>query len=269
VSLINKGKHKVFAEDYSLTFVYYTKFILVDNTAILVYNRRVERITGKITEEIYLGQPMKTFEGTRIAPADDPSFGRVHLGKEFKNPVELAIHPNDSRKIIINVPGYNGDIDGYAEKYKKLANLLQDQNVGAVVRTGNFFRDKYLPDYNLRTALEYSQDNALEICGKENPEIMLMGFSAGASAIAAVACEYPQVSKILLQAPSGDMPTVKNLRKFTGEVVIVNGEDDEVVGSGAGPLFYSFAESAKKRELFMIPDCDHQFRGEKNGRIMS
>lgn len=59
------------------------------------------------------------------------------------------------------------------------------------------------------------------------------------------------------------------LRFFKGEVYIMVGENDDVVTPEAGPLFYELAESASHRELFMIPNCDHQFRGTENGKIMS
>ncbi len=149
---------------------------------------------------------------------------------------------------------------------------MQTEELGAVVRTGNNIRVGYLPDINLRAALQYARSNAWVTCGEPAPEILLMGFSGGASAIAAVAHEYPEVSRILLYAPSGDMPegmVREGLSKFSGEVCIVIGEQDEMVGPGAGKIFYDLATGAVRRELFTIPDCDHQFRGETNVRIMS
>ena len=101
---------------------------------------------------------------------------------------------------------------------------------------------------------------------------MLMGFSAGASAIAGAAHHFPEVTKVLLYAPSGDMgqeAVRQGLRDFHGEVYIVIGAQDEVVGVEAGQLFYDLATGASHKELFTIPDCGHQFRGEANGRIMS
>lgn len=200
------------------------------------------------------------------------SGGGQFLGKEFPARLDLAIHPNLSRRVIINVPGANGDIDGFEEKYKNLAHHIQSSDLGAVVRTDNNFIAGYLPDARLRAALQYTREHAWEICGEAKPEVMLMGFSAGASAIAAIAHEYPEVTKILLQAPSGDMPEkmIKDgLKKFKGDVVIVQGEKDEVVGPKAGKIFHDLATGASHKELIMVPDCDHQFRGEANGRIMS
>lgn len=216
-------------------------------------------IIGNFNEETYKGEPLRIFDGTY----------RVN---DFSVPVHLAIHPNLSRRIAVNVPGYNGVIDGYAEKYKTLAHYMQTRQLAAVVRTGNYLGGTYPADINLNATLQYVEERAWEICGEPNPQTLLMGFSAGASAIAACAHEHPQVTTILLFAPSEDMPMDRlksGLEKFKGDVYIVVGEEDEVVGSQAGKTFYDMASGAQNKELFLIPECDHQFRGEKNGRIIS
>jgi pimeloyl-ACP methyl ester carboxylesterase len=232
------------------------------------------KLEGKVKgEEQYMGQPMKTFEGTFSFPSNDEEFqGGKYLGKEFPVKVELAIHPNNSKRIIVNIPGIGGDIDGYADKYKNLARHMQENDLGAVVRTHGHGIAGYLPDLLPRAALQYIRENAFSICGEPEPDVFLMGFSAGASAVAGIASEYPEVKGILLYAPSGDMPEKKikdSLKKFKGEVYVVQGEDDEIVGPEAGRTFHRLATGAKHKELFMIPDCSHQFIGEANGRIMS
>lgn len=227
----------------------------------------------KTVEGVYKGKPIRIFRGEINARVNDPDFRNGQfVGQEAPVKVELAVHPNTSKRIIVNIPGALGDIDGFDEKYKKLAHYIQSSGLAGVVRTGNDFIAGFLPDLNLRNALEYSQAHAWEICGETKPEILLMGFSAGASAIAAVAHEYPQVSGILLYAPSGDMGERRcrtGLEQFKGNVHIVIGEKDDVVGPQAGKIFYDFATGAQHRELIYVPNCDHQFRGEVNGRIMS
>lgn len=186
--------------------------------------------------------------------------------------LDVAVHPNKSGRIIVNYPGLGGDIDGYNLKYRKLAQFMQGEGLGAVVRSfgPDFWR--YTVDTGLRKMLDYICENAEEISGVTKPEILLMGFSAGASAIAAIAHSYERVSRILLMAPSGDMrmeAVTEGLQKFAGEVYIVIGQEDDVVGVEAGGIYYDLASGASKRELHIIPNCDHQFRGELNGRIMS
>lgn len=229
-------------------------------------------LIGSHSEEDYLGKSIRMFNG-RYTVTDEGNFRfRRASRQELSVPVQLAIHPNLSRRIILNVPGYAGVIDGYANKYKTLGHHIQSQELAAVVRTGNPLGQGYPTDINLNAALEYTESHAWEICGEPNPEIMLMGFSAGASAIAARAYEHLNVSTILLFAPSGNMNrdlVKEGLARFTGDVYVVVGAQDEVVGAEAGPLFYSLATGARQRELHMLLNCDHQFTGEANGRIIS
>ncbi|HCW32109.1 MAG: hypothetical protein UT36_C0002G0005 [Candidatus Peregrinibacteria bacterium GW2011_GWF2_39_17] len=214
----------------------------------------------------------------RKAISDDPSLqdGRF-VGQEFPLSVKLTVHPSDNGIIVINYPGALGDIDGYNNKYATLGNHVQ-QNVGAVIRTDNPVYAGFKYDVSVRehlkVVIDYALKNAVEISGVKTDDVViyLVGFSAGSSAIAAVAHEYPQVKKILLMAPSGDAgqeAITEGLRKYTGECHIVIGENDEVVGKDAGSFFASLATGASVVRSVVIPNCDHQFRGERNGRIMS
>jgi dienelactone hydrolase len=190
--------------------------------------------------------------------------------------LEVAIHPLSNGVIIVNYPGITGDIDGYNNKYSKQADFIQEKGIGAVVRMGNPVYDK-LPYPqgmidNFRYVIDHCLSHGKELSGKAKPVFYLMGFSAGASTIAAVAGDYSAVEKILLMAPSGDAgqkATEKGLAKFEGEVYIAVGARDEIVGPEAGQIFYDLATAARVRKLVIVPNCDHQFRGERNGRIMS
>ena len=219
-------------------------------------------LSGNVTEDSFQGKPIRNFEGTFQPEGGSPAS------------VALAIHPNLSRRIIINVPGVFGDIHGYADKYKALATHVQTKGLGAVIRTGGWDPHAGQPtaDIPLRAALQYARDHAWEICGEPEPEVMLMGFSAGASAIAGTAQEFPEVTRVLLLAPSGDMGEAevrKGLAEFKGEVCVVIGDEDEIVGPQAGQVFFDMATGASHKELVVVPHCGHKFRGEANGRIMS
>jgi dienelactone hydrolase len=190
--------------------------------------------------------------------------------------LELAIHPLSNGVIVVNYPGITGDIDGYNNKYGQQADFIQEKEIGTVVRMGNPVYDelpypRVMID-NFRYVIDHCLSHGKELSGKAKPTLYLMGFSAGASTIAAVAGDYSEVEKILLMAPSGDAgqdAVEKGLDKFKGEVYITVGDRDEIVGPGAGQTFYDLANSAKIRKLVIVPNCDHQFRGERNGKIMS
>ena len=163
------------------------------------------------------------------------------LKQEVEYSLEIAIHPTTTGKIIINYPGAEGHIDGYNNKYLTLSNHIVNQNLASVVRSGNDYAFGW--DMNLRQVLKYTIENSIDICGIETPEIYLMGFSAGAGAISIVAWEYPEVKAISLCAPAigvGERRVKNGLAEFEGEVYIVVGEDDEIVGHTAGDLFLTF-----------------------------
>lgn len=188
--------------------------------------------------------------------------------------LEVAVHRAKSDAIVINYPGITGDIDGYEHKYAKVADFIVEKGIGAVVRSGNQDTDLY-PDGmigNLQTMIDYAIKNSYDIAGCGNPKVYLMGFSAGASAVAVVAPLFLEVEKILLVAPAGDAGVARcqtALSLYTKEGYVAVGENDEVVGARAGKVFYDMLEGVSKRELTVIPNCDHQFRGRDNGKVMS
>jgi len=174
---------------------------------------------------------------------------RDMLGQKMKYEQELAIHPLNNGKIIINYPGSEGDIHGYNRKYETLANHLADSNLGAVVRSGNPYVGPW--DRSLREMLKYVLIHSKEICGSKNPEIYLMGFSAGAGSISTLAWEYPEVKKILLFAPAigvGADAVSRGLKQFSGEVYIVVGASDEVVKPEAGEIFFNYCDLASRKD---------------------
>lgn len=214
----------------------------------------------------------------RTAIADDPSHrGVVDLGQEYSLGVDLRVHPAENGVIIVNYPGYNGTIDGYENKYGQVGDFLQ-RHGAAVVRTNNphnrgFWYPNSVQDH-LRAVLDHTLDNTEEIAGvtRDRVRLFLMGFSAGAGAIAAVAHEYPEAERMLLMAPAMDPGTdvvIRGLSRFVGQCHIVVGENDEVVGTGPAKLLAQVACRASVVRDAVIPDCGHQFTGETNGRIMS
>src|SRR5258708_3223334 len=181
--------------------------------------------------------------------------------KELIVKVPLIIHPNrQSNKIVIIYPGYNGNADGYSEKYRKIADHLVERGVGAVIRMENKPIDglSYPSSLvaNLDAAIEYAVEEKSHFCGKGATSIYLMGTSAGGSAVAAVCANWGTlVPKILLLAPSGDARgAVANLGNYRGDVYIAVGEKDEVVGKDAGQRFFDLALNASSRHLEVIPE---------------
>lgn len=188
--------------------------------------------------------------------------------------IQLGINYSSNGRIVIHYPGFMETVDGYCNKYKNLASFLQEKELGAVIRMDNFERDyhSYEDTLNddLRSVIEYALKNSRDICGKDNPELYLMGFSAGTQAIGAVSHKYP-VKKILLMGPGLALDYFHELKegleKFSGEVYIVQGQNDKHLGEGRA--FYNWATGARKKDMKVIPDCDHRFSHEINDMIYS
>lgn len=184
----------------------------------------------------------------------------------------MEIHPFPNGKILINYPGLDGSIDGYENKYRKLAEYIVLKQLAAVIRLPNPYIGPIEYDTNIRNGITHALENSQTICDSEKPTIYLMGTSAGAGAIATLAWEYPEVKKILLMEPapiSTDRILVSTLNKYKGEIYIVVGDSYGALGEKVGRVFYNAAKSASKRELKTIENCNHQFSGVTNGRILS
>jgi hypothetical protein len=186
--------------------------------------------------------------------------------------LDVAIHPFNNGKIIINYPGADGSICGYNDKYIKIADYLIKKKIGAVVRIPNISSLGFGWDINLRETLSYVLGHSKEICGSNKPEIYLMGTSAGAGAIAMIAWEYPEVTKILLTEPAivfDENLLITAMEQYKGKVFIVVGSGPNALGIEVGRKFFHCFKNSNDGWMFEISDCDHQFRGEKNGRIFS
>jgi alpha-beta hydrolase superfamily lysophospholipase len=189
--------------------------------------------------------------------------------------VAVAIHPLSSNTVVVMLPGLHGSVGGYEDKYAKIGDFIREKQIGAVVRTGNH-PVPYLPYeraacQQLRAVLRRVLSESSRICGHSKPQLYLMGFSAGASVMAAVAHEFEEVARMLLIAPSADAGP-QNVRAgieaFLGDLAVAVGADDEVVRTFPQTLFDGSNNATRKRQA-VIPHCDHQFRGETNGRILS
>ena len=191
--------------------------------------------------------------------------------------IPLSLHHGNSKVILINSPGLGVAKDGENGQFKNIANRLQRSGIASVIRyqssLGDFAFKKIgmeplLMD-NLREVINYALKEAHLICGSKTPELFLAGHSAGASTSAAVAYEYPQVSKMLLIAPSADIdPELvrKGLLNFSGELYITIGDKDYVISQEAAQNLVEWATKAKSRKLVTVSDCDHDFSGEINSK---
>ncbi|MCB9881883.1 MAG: class I SAM-dependent methyltransferase [Planctomycetes bacterium] len=206
-------------------------------------------------------------------------YSRIRLESSDVSTADLhmTLHPLPSDTIVALFPGAGEDHDNAILPFQQIASNLQESGFSASVycdnplvampkeeRTG-WLRSRF------RQMTTYILENAIHVCGVGDPDLAMMGYSAGASAIAAFASEFPAVDRILLVAPSLDVEwdvIEHGLRAFRGEVYIVIGDDDDVVSPCQARRFYEAACGARTRRLVEVSWCDHAFSGQYNQTLM-
>jgi pimeloyl-ACP methyl ester carboxylesterase len=182
--------------------------------------------------------------------------------------LDIAIHSADNGLILLTIPGVDGSVDGYEKKYVKIAEDIHDNYGVAVVRMSNPFVSSLLWESNVRQVLQFIEDNAELISGRDDIELRVMAHSAGAAIIAQIAWEYPFISKLLLINPAirmwpdkikhglveigcdkvtiliGDRdPSLIDVKRLSNiKSVVVNGADHDF----SGDAFLVFLSSAGK-----------------------
>lgn len=174
--------------------------------------------------------------------------------------LDVKIHPaKDSKLIFLIIPGVDGDVDGYENKYIKIAESVKEKHNVAVVRISNPFISSFFWESNVRQALNYIRNHCIDICGNEDYEIIAQGHSAGASVIASIAHEYPEIKKILV------INTAMRLREerildgidlFKGDTVVVFGELDPSVNT------VTMFSDLSNTKIITKSGADHFFSGE-------
>jgi pimeloyl-ACP methyl ester carboxylesterase len=203
-------------------------------------------------------------------------------GRRTMPTVHLAAHPTTCAKLVIIYPGLNATLEGenrqftqaHPSRYRYLAQEIQAEGIAAVIRVANppcgYYGDGQAAVDRLRRAIDYALSHARALCGNRGPELYLMGFSAGAGAAAALASDY-HPKRMLLIAPSGDVGPrriIAGLKEYTGRLVILVGEKDEVVGRDAACLFDEISPAARRKQILFVPDCDHFFTREDHARLL-
>lgn len=177
--------------------------------------------------------------------------------------LDIAIHPADSKVVLLTVPGVDGSVDGFENKYMKIAKSFQAKHGTAIVRIANPFITSYHWESNIRRALDYIMKNAEEVTGHKDIEIRIMAHSAGAATVAQIAWEYPEITRILLinSATKLGIDKIKyGLSEFSGSrITVVFGSEDSSVND-VNEL--SIACKADRLRTVILNGVDHHFSGD-------
>ena len=184
--------------------------------------------------------------------------------------IQVEYHPTSTGNILINIPGAGGTVEGYLNKYVNLGDYIQERDIASFVRIPNDRPAEY--ELTVRIIVNYSLEHSKDICGTDTPNIWLMGFSAGAGAIVLSAWEYPEIKKVLAINPyiEGIREKIqKELPSYSGQLFLLKGSDDDVIGKDTLEYVSSYATNAEDIQTYTIPNCDHQLKGLVNSKILS
>lgn len=177
--------------------------------------------------------------------------------------LDIAIHPADSEIVLLTVPGVDGSVDGFEDKYLKIAENIQEKYGAAIVRMANPFITSYHWESNIRQSLNYILENTEEITGHKDIEIRIIAHSAGAAIVAQIAWEYPEITRILLINPATKLGIDKikyGLSEFIGDrITVLFGSEDPSVGD-----VDEIAKLAEANNIHthILEGVDHNFSSE-------
>ncbi len=215
-----------------------------------------------------------------------------YRGQPVPYEVPFMAFPTTAGRFIIQAPGTGEVMEGAGNRYVRLAEYLQSENIATFVTFTPPMPDGQFdhPDepYSYRGAswnriyvegmahlVEHCLNNAEALCGVKDPEVYLAGFSSGGSVVVTVAPFFAAVKKILLVSMYDSVGVgsmgwyfLNGLRRYTGEVYVAYGEDDGPAAMLAMTL-PAMARSASAVHGRGVPHCGHSFAGEANGRILS
>ena len=201
--------------------------------------------------------------------------------------VPITAYPTESGKVIVNSPGSGELKDGREDRWKNLGHHLQERGLATFV-TYNAPR----PDFQVQLewepysyqgaswnkilieslchTIDWSLENAVQLCGNESPAIYLTGFSSGGSAAGAAAHRYPSVQRLLLLSTYDSVgdPFYEGVSAFTGDIYLVYGDEDPMAGWLAR-ILRTGKFAAKSFLVREAPQCGHRFDGETNTRLIT
>ena len=158
--------------------------------------------------------------------------------------LDLAIHPAKSNVVLLTIPGVDGSVDGYEDKYIRMVEGVRQIHNVAAVRIANPFITSFHWESNPRRILDYISKNTEAITSSTGqPRMKIVAHSAGASIIANPALKLD--SQAILAG----------LKKTEANVTIIFGEDDPSVS-------FSAALREDGHDVVVLEGVDHHFTGD-------
>lgn len=174
--------------------------------------------------------------------------------------MDIKISKCTSKTVVLIVPGVGGSVDGYLSKYDRMAEYIANSQSKGVVQISNHFITSFHWEENVRRAIDYIKSNAKEYFSHDEVMIEVIAHSAGASVVASIAWEYPEVTKLLLINMAQELrpdDIISGLIKRPSNTLIVYGTGDPSY------LFkHTLNDKIPSLTFLDIASADHHFTGD-------
>lgn len=177
-----------------------------------------------------------------------------HNGFDFNCKLQIAKHEGNHKKIFLIIPGVDGSLDGYENKYLQIARNVNRE----------FRHTAYQMDYPYISRLHFQSNvrQILDYIYMKYPEVEsidIMAHSAGAWVIGNIAGGYPEIKKLLLVNPATNV----DLDKF--ENAIEQNKHSEIIfliGSEDPSHEHKARFQKDNTKVIVVDGADHHFSGD-------
>lgn len=177
-----------------------------------------------------------------------------HNKVDFSCKLQIAKHQGDDKNIFLIIPGVDGSIDGYEDKYLRIAKSVNQKHGHTSYQIDNPYISSLHWESNVRQILDYILMNHPEI-----ESINIMAHSAGAWVIGRIAWEYPEIRRLLLVNPATNVNIDDlsfGLSKSSDKKIVV------LIGSEDPSHQYRSKLKTKNTIIEIVDGADHNFSGD-------
>lgn len=179
----------------------------------------------------------------------------IQEGNYFNDEVNIEVSTIEGQSdiILLIVPGIDGSVDGYKNKYKTIAENINSRFSATVIRMSNPSNMAGLHLRNLFEVLEFIE-NTYDLPTKT---LYIMGHSLGAYMTSIVSLIFDYIDKILLINPAtlidNDVFGDLNQRPRQSNIFLISEQD---------PSFKFVDKFKEVGTVYIQPNADHHFSGQ-------
>ena len=186
----------------------------------------------------------------------------IQEGNYFNDEVNIEVSTIEGQSdiILLIVPGIDGTVDGYKNKYKTIAENINSRFGATVIRMSNPSNMAGLHLRNLFEVLEFIE-NTYDLSTKT---LYIMGHSLGAYMTSIVSLIFDYIDKILLINPAtlidNDVFDDLSQRPRRSNIFLISEQD---------PSFKLVDKFKEVGTVYIQPNADHHFSGQSFEAFLS